>query len=85
MKAWVHKVVLEEEEGLLKKNNTKTSAAEEAAAAAKSAAAAASDVARTSQEMLMSKTEGGFVMDSCQFVLDYYHFHVSYSTVFSCS
>lgn len=48
----------EEEEGLQKKYEMKPSLAEEAAAAAKAAAAAAADVARTSQEILISKTEG---------------------------
>ncbi|KAL3512848.1 hypothetical protein ACH5RR_025565 [Cinchona calisaya] len=59
LKSWIRKVVLEEEEGepLLKKNNPKPNVAEEAAAAAKAASAAAADVARASQEMLMSKTE----------------------------
>ncbi|KAI3454501.1 hypothetical protein Pfo_011164 [Paulownia fortunei] len=57
-KSWIRKVVLEEdEEGLMKKNNAKPSIAEEAAAAAKAAAAAAADVARASQEMLMTKSE----------------------------
>lgn len=59
----MRKVVLEEEEGepLIKKLNEKPNLAEEAAAAAKAAAAAAADVARASQEMLLSKTEGQFV------------------------
>ena len=60
LKSWIRKVVLKEEEGepLVEKGNAKPNLAEEAAAAAKAAAAAAADVARTSQEMLMSKTEG---------------------------
>ncbi|CAA2956085.1 peroxisomal membrane PEX14-like isoform X1 [Olea europaea subsp. europaea] len=58
LKSWIRKVVLEEEEeGLQKKYEVKPSLAEEAAAAAKAAAAAAADVARTSQEILISKTE----------------------------
>ncbi|KAI3759387.1 hypothetical protein L6452_07161 [Arctium lappa] len=58
LKSWIRKVVLEDgEEDLAKKTNTKPTLAEEAAAAAKAAAAAASDVARASQEMLVSKTE----------------------------
>ncbi|KAL2515728.1 Peroxisomal membrane protein PEX14 [Forsythia ovata] len=56
LKSWIRKVVLEEE-GLQKKYKVKPSLAEEAAAAAKAAAAAAADVAQTSQEMLISKTE----------------------------
>lgn len=40
------------------KSKSKPSLTEEAAAAAKAAAAAAADVARASQEMLISKTEG---------------------------
>lgn len=64
LKSWIRKVVLEEEEGesLVGKSNPKPNLAEEAAAAAKAAAAAAADVARTSQEMLMSKTEGQFCL-----------------------
>nr|XP_027126155.1 peroxisomal membrane protein PEX14-like [Coffea arabica] len=59
LKSWIRKVVLKEEEGepLVEKGNAKPNLAEEAAAAAKAAAAAAADVARASQEMLMSKTE----------------------------
>ncbi|KAL2492703.1 Peroxisomal membrane protein PEX14 [Abeliophyllum distichum] len=57
LKSWIRKVVLEEEEGLQKKYKVKPSLAEEAAFAAKAAATAAADVARTSQEMLISKTE----------------------------
>lgn len=59
MKAWVRKVVLEDENDIEKKTDLKPSLAEEAAAAAKAAAAAAADVAKASQEMLNSKTEGG--------------------------
>ncbi|PIN15524.1 Peroxisomal membrane anchor protein (peroxin) [Handroanthus impetiginosus] len=58
LKSWIRKVVLEQEdEGLLKKNNAKPSIVEEAAAAAKAAATASTDVARASQEMLITKTE----------------------------
>ncbi|KAM7479907.1 hypothetical protein LguiA_028120 [Lonicera macranthoides] len=58
LKSWIRKVVLEkEEEDSGKKTESKPSLAEEAAAAAKSAAAAAADVARASQDMLISKTE----------------------------
>ncbi|KAK3035330.1 hypothetical protein RJ639_034038 [Escallonia herrerae] len=57
LKSWIRKVVLEEEEEDTKKTNAKPSLAEEAAAAAKSAAAAAADVARASQEMVISKNE----------------------------
>ncbi|KAA8542669.1 hypothetical protein F0562_023832 [Nyssa sinensis] len=56
LKSWICKVVSEEED-LGKKTNSKPTLAEEAAAAAKAAAAAAADVARTSQEMLISKNE----------------------------
>lgn len=59
MKAWVRKVVLEDENDIEKKTDLKPSLAEEAAAAAKAAAAAAADVAKASQDMLNSKTEGG--------------------------
>lgn len=48
----------EEDEDLANKTNSKPSLAEEAAAAAKSAAAAAADVARASQDMLISKNGG---------------------------
>lgn len=60
MKSWIRKVVHEEDEkeDLDNETNRKPTLAEEAAAAAKAAAAAASDVARASQEMLASKTEG---------------------------
>lgn len=54
----------EDEEGLMKKNNAKPSIAEETAAAAKAAAAAAADVARASQEMLITKSEGRSLMIS---------------------
>ncbi|KAL3835195.1 hypothetical protein ACJIZ3_009931 [Penstemon smallii] len=61
LKSWIRKIVFEEEEkeeeSLLKKKNEKPSIAEEAAAAAKAAAAAAADVARASQEILMTKSE----------------------------
>uniref|UniRef100_A0A5B6ZU44 Peroxisomal membrane protein PEX14 n=1 Tax=Davidia involucrata TaxID=16924 RepID=A0A5B6ZU44_DAVIN len=57
LKSWIRKVVLEEEEDLVEKTNSKPTLAEEAAAAAKAAAAAAADVARASQEMLISKTD----------------------------
>lgn len=56
-KSWIRKVVMEEEDekGTVKGRPSLT---EEAALAAKAAAAAAADVARASQEMLASKTEG---------------------------
>ena len=56
---------------------------EEAAQAAKSAAAAAADVAKASQDMLISKDEGGFnralicmLRDSLIFILFYLFFNV---------
>lgn len=61
LKSWIRRVVQEEENDLVKKANAKPSLAEEAAAAAKAAAAAAADVAKASQEMLNSKTEGGIL------------------------
>nr|GEY02116.1 peroxisomal membrane protein PEX14 [Tanacetum cinerariifolium] len=58
LKSWIRKVVNEDgEEDVADKADRKPTLAEEAAAAAKAAAAAASDVARASQEMLVSKTE----------------------------
>jgi len=58
LKSWIRKVVNEDvEEDVANKTDKKPTLAEEAAAAAKAAAAAASDVARASQEMLVSKTE----------------------------
>lgn len=57
LKSWVRKVVLDEEEDLVKKTKSRPSLSDEATAAAKAAAAAAADVARASQEMLVSKTE----------------------------
>lgn len=56
LKSWIRKVVLDEEDE--KGEKGKPSLAEEAAVAAKAAAAAAADVARASQEMLASKSEG---------------------------
>ena len=50
--------MLEEETDPLKKADAKPSLAEEAVAAAKAASAAASDVARVSQEMMITKSEG---------------------------
>ncbi|PSS07787.1 Peroxisomal membrane protein [Actinidia chinensis var. chinensis] len=57
LKSWIRKVVFEEEEGSAKKMDSKPSLEQEAAAAAAAAATAVSDVARASQEMLMSKSE----------------------------
>ncbi|XP_057951397.1 peroxisomal membrane protein PEX14 isoform X4 [Malania oleifera] len=57
LKSWIRKVVLEDDTDLAKKTNSKPSLEEEAAAAAKAAAAAAVDVAKASQEMLISKNE----------------------------
>ncbi|KAK6123469.1 hypothetical protein DH2020_042790 [Rehmannia glutinosa] len=58
LKSWIRKVASEEdEEGPMKENNAKPNVAEEAAAAAKAAAAAAADVARASQEILITKSE----------------------------
>ena len=61
LKSWVRKVVFEEDEETNKKINLKANLEQEAAAAAKAAAAAAADVARVSQEMLVSKSEGEFI------------------------
>lgn len=58
LRSWVRKVVSEDDNDVEKETDKKPSLAEEAAAAAKSAAAAAADVAKASQEMLNSKTEG---------------------------
>ncbi|KAJ0231340.1 Peroxisomal membrane protein PEX14 [Hirschfeldia incana] len=57
IKSWVRRVMLEEETDPLKKSDAKPSLAEEAVAAAKAASAAASDVARVSQEMMITKSE----------------------------
>ncbi|XP_071731676.1 peroxisomal membrane protein PEX14-like [Rutidosis leptorrhynchoides] len=58
LKSWIRKVVNEDgEDDVADITNKKPTLAEEAAAAAKAAAVAASDVARASQEMLVSKTE----------------------------
>lgn len=57
LRSWIVKVVSEDED-LVKKTNSKSSLTEEAASAAKSAAAAAADVARASQEMLVTKNAG---------------------------
>lgn len=62
LKSWIRKVVHEEEEKSAKKTDSKPSLEQEATAAAKAAAAAAAEVARASQEMLISKTEGEFVI-----------------------
>ncbi|CAH8350194.1 unnamed protein product [Eruca vesicaria subsp. sativa] len=57
IKSWVRRVMLEEETEPPKKADGKPSLAEEAVAAAKAASAAASDVARVSQEMMITKSE----------------------------
>ncbi|KAF3512720.1 hypothetical protein F2Q69_00005102 [Brassica cretica] len=57
IKSWVRRIMLEEETDPLKKADAKPSLAEEAVAAAKAASAAASDVARVSQEMMITKSE----------------------------
>ncbi|KAK9669423.1 hypothetical protein RND81_13G128800 [Saponaria officinalis] len=57
LKSWIRRVVLDEEDSLERRPVGKPSLAEEAAAAAKAAAAAAADVARASQEMLLTKNE----------------------------
>ncbi|CAE6255517.1 unnamed protein product [Arabidopsis arenosa] len=56
-KSWVQRIMLEEETDPLKKADAKPSLAEEAVAAGKAASAAASDVARVSQEMMITKNE----------------------------
>lgn len=61
LRSWIRKVVSEEDEDLVKKTNSKPSVAEESASAAKAAAAAAADVARASQEMLITKNGGALV------------------------
>ena len=62
LKSWVRRTVLEEgEEGLGKKNIARPSVAEEAVAAAKAAATVATDVARASQEMLITRSEGRYL------------------------
>ena len=58
LKSWVRKIMSEEENDPLEKADAKPSLAEEAVAAAKAASAAASDVARVSQEMMKTKSEG---------------------------
>lgn len=60
LKSWIRKVVTEQDDSEMKENS-KPTLAEEAAVAAKAAAVAAADVARTSQELLNSKNEGGYV------------------------
>ncbi|XP_013628571.1 PREDICTED: peroxisomal membrane protein PEX14 [Brassica oleracea var. oleracea] len=57
IKSWVRRIMLEEETDPLKKADAKPSLAEEAVAAAKAASAAASDVARVSQELMITKSE----------------------------
>lgn len=56
-KSWIRRVVLDEDDVLEKRTAGKPSLAEEAAAAAKAAAAAAADVAKASQEMVITKNE----------------------------
>ncbi|XP_047316830.1 peroxisomal membrane protein PEX14-like [Impatiens glandulifera] len=70
LKSWIRKVVLEEDESLEKKVDPKPSLAEEAGAAAKAAANAAADVARTTQEMMASKTEERKFFNELQNMLD---------------
>ncbi|CAI0549630.1 unnamed protein product [Linum tenue] len=57
LKSWIRWVVMEEKNGDGGITNIKPTLAEEAAAAAKAAAAAASDVAKASQEMMISRYE----------------------------
>ncbi|KAJ8449104.1 hypothetical protein Cgig2_004159 [Carnegiea gigantea] len=56
-KSWIRRVVLDEDDVLEKRTAGKPNLAEEAAAAAKAAAAAAADVAKASQEMVITKNE----------------------------
>ncbi|CAN1774789.1 Peroxisomal membrane protein PEX14 [Linum perenne] len=65
LKSWIRKVVLEEKDG-----NGKLSLVEEAAAAAKAAAAAATDVAKISQEMIISRSEEKSYMENFMNLLD---------------
>jgi len=58
LKSWIRRVVLDEDDAIEKRTAGKPSLAEEAAAAAKAAAAAAADVAKASQEMVLTKNEG---------------------------
>ena len=73
MKSWIRKIVLEGENDIVQKSNSKPSLAEEATAAAKAAAAAAADVAKTSQEILTSKIEGGIRMEFSLFYSVKFH------------
>uniref|UniRef100_A0A7C9ELS4 Peroxisomal membrane protein PEX14 n=1 Tax=Opuntia streptacantha TaxID=393608 RepID=A0A7C9ELS4_OPUST len=57
LKSWIRRVVLDEDDAVEKRTAGKPSLAEEAAAAAKAAAAAAADVAKASQEMVLTKNE----------------------------
>lgn len=57
LKSWIRRVVLDEDDVREKGTAGKPSLAEEAAAAAKAAAAAAADVAKASQEMVITKNE----------------------------
>ncbi|KAK9747909.1 hypothetical protein RND81_02G022700 [Saponaria officinalis] len=57
LKSWIRRVVLDEDDSVDEKLVGKPSLAEETTAAAKAAAAAAADVARASQEMLITKNE----------------------------
>lgn len=66
---------MEDENDVAKKTDAKPSLAEEAAAAAKAAAAAAADVAKASQEMLNSKTEGATVILYKLIILTYISVH----------
>ncbi|XP_033508290.1 peroxisomal membrane protein PEX14-like isoform X1 [Nicotiana tomentosiformis] len=70
LKSWIRKVVMDEEDerDIVK---GKPSLAEEAAVAAKAAAAAAADVARTSQEMLASKSEEKRYFEELTSLLNY--------------
>lgn len=57
LKSWIRTVVLDDENAVGKELAGKPSLVEEAAAAAKAAAAAAADVAKASQDMLITKNE----------------------------
>ncbi|KAL9266819.1 Peroxisomal membrane protein PEX14-like protein [Drosera capensis] len=57
LKSWIRKVAFDHKDDVDERTASRPSLAEEAAAAAKAAAAAAADVAKASQEMLITKNE----------------------------
>lgn len=83
IKAWIKKVVTEREEEAEKEEKQSSKVAEEAAEAAKAAASAAALVAKASQDLLSSRSEGFFRPLLCTYFLSYSSFYFSSPVVAS--